>query len=201
MPDASDDLDWAGYYRWTAGRAVRPLLARALTTYGEVVPGSNALDLGCGAGVETRALLDAGFDVTAVDAAPESLAIVDRFPEVGSRLTTVGAPMQEVALPTCDLAYAGFALPFCPPGWFDDLWHRLLTSLRPGGLLACDLFGDRDEWAGEDAATMTFVTRDRVTALLEPLDVASLDEVDEEGRAYAGPKHWHRFEVLARRPG
>jgi trans-aconitate methyltransferase len=199
MPDTFGDDVWAGYYRWNAGRAVRPLLARALTTYGEVSAGATALDLGCGAGVETRALLDAGFEVTAVDASVESLAIVDTYPEAGTRLTTVQAPMQDLALPTADLLYSGFALPFCPPDAFPALWEGLLASLRPGGLLACDLFGDRDEWAA-DSPTMTFLTAARVRELLGPLDVLALDEVDEDGQAYAGPKHWHRYEVLARRP-
>ena len=48
---------------------------------------------------------------------------------------------------------------------------------------------------------MTFLTLERVRGLVAPLDVISLDEIDEEGQAYAGPKHWHRYEVLARRSG
>ena len=48
---------------------------------------------------------------------------------------------------------------------------------------------------------MTFLTAARVRELLGPLDVVGLDEVDEDGQAHAGPKHWHRYEVLARRPG
>ena len=130
----------------------------------------------------------------------ESLAIVDTYPEAGTGLTTVQAPMQDLALPTADLLYSGFALPFCPPDAFPALWEGLLASLRPGGLLACDLFGDRDEWAA-DSPTMTFLTAARVGELLGPLDVVGLDEMDEDGQAYAGPKHWHRYEVLARRPG
>src|SRR5690242_17049204 len=159
MTDTFDDDVWAGYYRWNAGRAVRPLLARALTTYGAVSPGARAVDLGCGAGVETRALLDAGFAVTAVDASAESLAIVDTYPEAGDRLTTVHARMQDLDLPRTDLLYSGFALPFCAPDAFPALWQGLLASLEPGGVLACDLFGDRDEWAG-DSPTMTFLPLD-----------------------------------------
>jgi trans-aconitate methyltransferase len=199
MSDTFGDDVWAGYYRWQAGREVRDLLTRALTTYGAVSPGDVAVDLGCGAGVETRALLDAGFEVTAVDASVESLAIVDAYPESGTRLTAVLTPMQDVVLPAADLLYSGYALPFCTPDTFPAVWAGLLASLRPGGVLACDLFGERDEWAG-DSPTMTFLTLDRVRELVEPLDLVSLDEVDEDGKAYAGAKHWHRFEVLARRP-
>ena len=196
--DAPDEQAWAGYYRWNADRPVRDLLARALAALGAVGPGAAAVDLGCGSGQETRALLDAGFAVTAVDVTPAAVEIVSAYPEAGSRLTPVLSPMQDATLPRADLVYAGYALPFCPPEHFDRMWSSLTGALRPGGLLAVDLFGDRDEWAGEEG--MTFVDRSRVDRLCTGLDVLELTEVDEDGHAYAGPKHWHRFELIARRP-
>lgn len=189
-------LDWAGYYRWLEGRPVRPLLQRVLTEYGEVSPGATAVDLGCGDGTETRALLDAGCSVTAVDSAEASLELLARLPEAGRSLTLVHAPMQDADLPPADLVYAGFSLPFCPPDAFDGLWSRIRGALRPGGLLACDLFGVRDAWA--DEAALTFVDRDRVLALVDGLDLRSLHEIEEEGTTFRGPKHWHFFQVVAR---
>jgi trans-aconitate methyltransferase len=193
-----DDDAWAGYYRWNADRPVRELCARALATYGDVRDGAVGVDLGCGSGQETRAMLDAGFTVTAVDVTPAAIDIVSAYPEAGHTLTPVLSPMQDADLPAADLVYAGFALPFCPPEHFDRLWASVTGALRSGAVLAVDLFGDRDEWAGEDG--MTFVDRLRVDRLSEGLEVIDLTEVDEDGRAYAGPKHWHRFELIARRP-
>jgi SAM-dependent methyltransferase len=193
---ALDDVDWAGYYAYLGERPVRPLLTRALEEYGEVAAGAAALDLGCGSGIETRALLAAGFSVTAVDASAASMDLVGRLPETGTTLTPVRAAMQDADLPAADLVYAGYALPFCPPDRFEELWRGIRGALRPGGLLACDLFGVRDAWSGEDY--LTFVDRASVDRLLEGLDVRFLAEIEEEGEAYAGPKHWHRFEVVAR---
>jgi SAM-dependent methyltransferase len=198
VADAPDDEDWAAYYRWGQGREVRELLTRALTAHGPVMPGAVAVDLGCGAGVETRALLAAGFAVTAVDASPAAIELLDALPERGRRLTPVLAPMQDAALPSADLVYAGYSMPFCPPGVFGALWAAVREAVRPGGLLAVDLFGDRDDWAGDDK--MTFVDRDRLDELVAGWDVVWCDEVDAAGKAYSGPKHWHRFEVIARRP-
>ncbi len=190
--------DWEGYIRWSAGREVRPLLMRVVNHYGEVAPGATAVDVGCGDGTETQALLDAGFAVTAVDAADGSIERLRRLPEHGTTLSTVHSPMQDAELPDADLVYAGYSLPFCPPEHFPAFWQRLVSTVRPGGLLACDLFGDRDSWSG--APEMTFVTRDRVSELVAGLDLRSLHEIEEEGRAYSGPKHWHTFQVVARRP-
>jgi trans-aconitate methyltransferase len=193
-----DDEAWAAYYQWGQGRDVRELLSRALRAYGQVETGATAVDLGCGAGVETRALLEAGFDVTAVDAARASIEGFASLPVVGSRLTPVLARMQDLDLPSAHLVYAGYSMPFCPPEEFDGLWAGVRGAVRPGGMLAVDLFGVRDEWAGDEG--MTFVDRERVDILVAGWDVLWLDEVDAQGKAFAGPKHWHRFEVVVRRP-
>jgi len=197
MADQRDEgLDWAGYYAYLGDRPPRPLLVRALEEYGEVATDASAVDLGCGSGIETRALLDAGFSVTAIDSSPDSMRRLAELPEHGGRLTAVPSPMQDAELPAADLLYAGFALPFCPPQRFDDLWRAIRAAISRGGLLAVDLFGVRDAWAGEP--DLTFLTRERLADLLVGLDVRSLHEIEEEGQAYAGPKHWHRFEVVAR---
>ncbi|WP_243420800.1 hypothetical protein [Micromonospora globispora] len=47
---------------------------------------------------------------------------------------------------------------------------------------------------------MTFLSEASARALLEGLDLVSFTERDEEGAAYSGPKHWHVFDVIARRP-
>jgi trans-aconitate methyltransferase len=196
-PDAPT-RDWAGYYAWVEGRVVRPLLTRALDHYGEVSPGATAVDLGCGDGTETKALLEAGFAVTAIDAAEGSMDRLRRLPEAGGRLRLVHAAMQDAEIRPADLVYAGYSLPFCPPDAFDGLWGRLRDAVRPGGLLACDLFGELDQWSG--TPDMTFVTRERVRDLVAGLDLRSLHEIEEEGSTYTGPKHWHNFQVVARRP-
>jgi hypothetical protein len=51
-------------------------------------------------------------------------------------------------LPGADLVFAGYSLPFHSRASFDRLWTLIRRSLRPGGRIAVDLFGDRDSWAG-----------------------------------------------------
>ena len=192
---ASDDV-WAGYYAAVEGRPVRPLFVRALQEFGEVRPGFKAVDLGCGGGTESRALLDLGFTVTAIDSSEAAVARLSAFPEAGSALVVRQAPLEEVEIPKSDLIYAGLSLPFCRPDSFASLWSRVLGALRPGGLLACDLFGVRDDWAVD--TDLTFVTRDQVLTMVAGLGLRSLHEIEEEGASYAGPKHWHTFQVVAR---
>jgi len=71
-----------------------------------------ALDLGAGAGRDTRYLLQQGFHVTAVDNDPQAVAMLRSFPE--EKLQVVQAAFEDVAFETYDLINAQFALPFFP---------------------------------------------------------------------------------------
>jgi hypothetical protein len=46
----------------------------------------------------------------------------------------------------------------------------------------------------------TFHTRRQVEMLLDGLDILRLDETERDGHAFSGPKHWHTFDILARKP-
>lgn len=77
----------------------------------------------------------------------------------------------------------------------------MLAALRPGGVLAVHLFGDRDSWAAGQSAVegMTFHRRDEVENLVAGLKVLHLEEREFDGPSGRGPKHWHRYDVIARR--
>ena len=73
-------------------------------------------------------------------------------------------------------------------------------QLRPGGILVVNFFGPRDSWAGRDG--MRFIDADAVRELVDGLELLALDEEDQDGNSFLGPKHWHVFDVIARRsPG
>jgi hypothetical protein len=47
---------------------------------------------------------------------------------------------------------------------------------------------------------MTFHARHQVEVLLDGLDILRLQETEQDGHAFSGPKHWHTFDILARQP-
>jgi SAM-dependent methyltransferase len=162
-----------------------------------------AIDLGCGDGSETLALLARGWMVVAVDSAPEAIArLRASVPLEGTaRLTTVVGAFHEVELPDADFVYAGLSLPFCAPGDFVDVWRAVTHALRGGGAFAGHFFGPHDSWAS--TPDMTFHTREQLKGLFTGFDVHVFREQDEDGTAVSGPKHWHVFHVIAtkRLPG
>jgi trans-aconitate methyltransferase len=143
-------------------------------------------------------LLDAGWRVVAVDSAPSTPARLAQQIGACERLEVRVQAFKDLRLEGVDLVHAAYALPFTDPTDFPSVWQGLRDALSPGGWLAVDLFGDRDDWAHTEG--MTFLTRSRLGELLQGLDVVLLDEEDEDGRAFTGPKHWHVFHVLARQP-
>lgn len=194
---ARDAAHWATYNESQGDRPPRPLCRDVLALAG---PGEGrlAVDLGCGAGIETRAMRGAGWRVHAIDSEPSTVARLGR--EVGDDpdVEVVLARIDEVGLPAADLVHASYTLPYVDPQHFPGFWEGLVRSLRPGAWLAVDLFGEKDSWAGDEG--ISSVTRAELDGLLEGLDVVRLDEEDEDGTASSGPKHWHVFHVIAQRP-
>ncbi|GIW73897.1 MAG: hypothetical protein KatS3mg103_0419 [Phycisphaerales bacterium] len=139
----------------------------------------------------------------AIDAHPMALELTANHPRIGAaerrRLTLRRASMEGLRLPACDLLNASFSLPFCRPEAFDRLWEAIHRAIRPGGVLACQLFGDADSWAA--LPDRTHHSRRQVGALLRGrYRVVHLREERADGHDAEGyAKHWHVFHLVARR--
>ncbi|WP_027351139.1 class I SAM-dependent methyltransferase [Halotalea alkalilenta] len=190
---------WERYYRLNERREGSPLLRRALAM---IAPDQrqSAVDLGCGAGLESGLLLERGWSVHAVDKQRSAIdrveAIAQRLPQ--GRLTTVTSHFESLGpLPSSSLVFAGMSLPFCHPDGFPRLWALITRALVPGGLFVGNLLGDRDGWSS--IPTMTFHSLAQAEASLLEFEVLSFAEIEEDGSSMRGPKRWHRFDIIARR--
>lgn len=200
MESLADSKVWADYNAAQAERPVRSLCLDAMAFAG---PGNGrcAIDLGCGAGKETLAMLRAGWHVHAVDSLPDTrerlLAIAP--PDVDGRLRIEVRAFQDLrALPPAGLIFAGYSLPFIHPDRFAGFWAVMLRALQPQGVLAVNLFGDRDSWA--DIPEWNFHTETGARQLFAGLEILKFDVYDDDGQSFRGPKHWHIYDVIARKP-
>src|SRR4026207_1985241 len=125
----ADDDAWSAYYEANEARPPRGLLFDVLGRFR--TPGQ-AIDLGCGTGVDTAAMLERGWSVFAPDAQQEAL---DRPPRrVGAdvpRLRTQRTAMEEVELPLADLVWASFSLFFCDPARFPAVRRKIEHAPSP----------------------------------------------------------------------
>jgi demethylmenaquinone methyltransferase/2-methoxy-6-polyprenyl-1,4-benzoquinol methylase len=106
-------------------------LERALARFD---PRGEVLELACGTGLWTRRLVDYATHVTAVDAAPEVLAI-NRGRVVDRPVTFVEADLFEWTPPAAayDVCVFTFWLSHVPEDRFASFWERVAGALRPGG--------------------------------------------------------------------
>jgi SAM-dependent methyltransferase len=193
--------DWAAFYRSTIGREPRPLFTKGMAAVEAtgVAPGQ-AIEIGFGDGRETLALLEAGWRVLAIDPAPAAAEVLrSQVPaHLAGHVEIRSVPAEDTDLVPFDLLYAGYSLPFLGADAFDRFWSEARDRLRPGGILVVNFFGPRDSWAGRDG--MRFINVDAVRRHVDGLELLALNEEDQDGDSFLGPKHWHVFDVIARRP-
>ncbi len=158
------------------------------------------MELGCGAGTDSLELMRRGWRVLATDQQPEAVEFLSR--RVPSRLrrslTVQVSPMEDLELPKADLVYASFSIPFSAREEFPRLWKKIRQALVPGGHFAGQLFGSRDQWVGE--RELIFHSPRQAKALTRGYRVDLFRETEEEGRSFAGPKHWHYFDLILEKP-
>lgn len=198
---------WLDFLAATRGREPDPGSLAAIDAARDGIRASGlAIDLGCGSGNETLAMLRAGFRVLAVDALPEAVAMtVERAREerLSGRLTAERSDLATLSLPGgAALIHARFALPFVPQADFERLWRGIRGALAPGGCFAGQLFGPDDQFAREaPAGSMSFHDAAAVSRLIAGLEVLRNEEVAKEGHTALGrPKYWHVHHLLLRAP-
>ena len=206
MIDSSEkstvDRDWSAYYQAVAGRPPRDTLLKALDLFDlEKLTKSPrfAVDLGCGDGRDTVELLKRGWQVLAIDGNEEAISkLYDRKDIDSTWLETQVRRFEGLTLPnSIDLINSSFALPFCRPEDFPNLWSKIIASLRSGGRFCGQLFGDRDTWA-TTYPNMTHYSKEKVEKLLRSFQVEYFEEEEHHGETAIGEqKYWHIFHIVA----
>jgi tellurite methyltransferase len=187
--------DWLSFYEKTKENPPSELLIKALVYVNHK---KKAIDIGGGALKDSRLLLKEGFEVMDLDSQALSSEMVGglnpkKFHQIISTFEDFDFTKNEY-----DLASAMYALPFNPPNTFDEVFERIKQSLRMNGIFCGNLFGIRDEWAGN--TEMTFHTLKQAKRLLSDMEIISFEERERDGKIASGKKkHWHTFEFIAKR--
>ena len=198
--------DWAKHYQYYGQKEIPPsaVLQKALELFAqEKLPPKEplAIDLGCGTGIDTLALLMNGWNVLAIDQERSALQqLTDSIPTFRKEaLTTQCSTFENLTgLPACHLVNASFSLPFCRPDRFDDLWTLLVNCLLPNGRFSGHFFGIDDSWSGRP--NMTFHDSHGVERLFSGFELEVIKEVNKPGKTVSGEtKHWHVFHVVAQK--
>ncbi|NVN62648.1 methyltransferase domain-containing protein [Pseudomonas putida] len=199
--DACGSFKWTTYYEHHRDRPASSLLHTAIGLASTQTNSRKAVDLGCGSGNETRALLQAGWDVLAIDREPAAIEMVHAIglDHPAAKLETATQWFESIeALPPSSLIHAGMALPFCHPDHFEKFWSVVTSALLPGGVFVGQLFGDKDDWASDPERT--FHSESEARVLFQDLSLKAFKIHEYDGLSMRGTKHWHRFDVIAQKP-
>lgn len=202
----SDSEVWKAYNLAGAPAPARPRLVKTLETFFSDAQGK-ALDLGCGGGRDTRALLSKAWAVDAVDSNRESARLMthlkSEYRPTKLRFFKTDFKNLQLEESAYDLINASYSLPFCHPSEFPLFWRKILSWLKPNGILSCELFGTEDSWAKsiELRQSMTFFTQTEVEVLFSELKTEFFDEERINRTTFTGAlKHWHSFTCISRKP-
>ena len=90
-------------------------------------------------------------------------------------------------------------MPFNNPETFPAVFANIVGSLKKGGIFTGQLFGNNDEWNRGDGK-YNFHTKEQVQDLLSSLEIIELTEEEkDEPKANGVIKHWHIFNIIARK--
>lgn len=188
------EFKWENFYKLTKNRPPWPLLVEAVNLLSQR---KAALDIGCGAGRDSRFLLEEGFRVTALDSDPNAVALMTSFSQ--DYLRVVQSSFETFDFETYDLVNAHFALPFLSEEYFHVVFARIKEALHAGGLFVGQFFGVNDEWNTPENQ-MTFLTREQAEDELRGLKTLVFREEDIDSHVADGtPKHWHVFHIIAQK--
>lgn len=159
-----------------------------------------AIDLGCGAGRDTIFLLKNGWNVTAIDVETTENYIKNSLSkEEITRLTFINENFSKAEFPKSDLVIAYNSLPFVKKENFTKIWDKVENCINSGGFFIGTFWGVNDSW-NTPQDFRRFMTKDEVINLFEKFDIVKLEESEKDGiSANKKPKHWHTFEIVAKR--
>lgn len=188
--------NWLDYYKKVAGRESDSILKLALDNH--IIAKCVAYDMGCGAGDDTKYLLDNGFKVIAVDKEPSAIEFIKTTIKENINLTLQVNSFEKLSLARSGLIFGRASFPFCNPRYFNKFWNKLRLSLKKDGILCGTLFGDQDTWATNNE--MTFISHRDWEKLLKDFDILYFDEQAFDGvTALGSKKHWHIYYFILKK--
>lgn len=158
----------------------------------ELPPDAHILDAGCGSGRDTRAFLERGYRVTAMDASPEMAKLATDFTGQSCLLLS----FQEMEFSeTFDGVWACASLLHVSKSEMIDVMRRLIRALKVDGILYVSMKEGFGERVAEDGRFFSYYTVDSFKQLLATFaalrEIAFWQSDDIRSRQHIGP--WLNF--------
>lgn len=160
----------------------------------------NAIELGCGAGRDTIALINNNWKVRAIDKENVENIIKERLTD--EQLKNLKFEVQEfenLSICKTDLIIANNSLSFCNKEYFGKLWNTISENIKSKGFFVGNFFGENDDWK-KSKDEMSFFTKEDILKMFSTFKIINFKEIEKEEKTVLGNmKHWHIFEIIAQK--
>lgn len=177
------------YYKSTVDVDVRELYEPFLR---ELPSAGRILDAGCGSGRDTKAFLERGYRVLAIDASPQMAQLATAL--TGQRCAVLRFQEMEF-YEEFDGIWACASLLHVPKSQMPDVMRRFTQALKPGGVFYLSLKEGEEEQVAEDGRFFNYYTVESFRRLLA--NFPALGELarwkTEETRSHRHRSLWLNF--------
>ena len=189
------DKKWGEYYYHTKESKPHKNVEMFLTL--NIMPGK-AIDLGCGAGRDTIALIKNNWRVLAVDKENTENIIKERLSvQEQEKFTFMQSLFGNMSLPKANLVVANFSLPFTKKECFDTAWSKIESAIVDRGYFVGNFLGERDSWKN-----LITLPKQKVIRLFDKFELIQFEEIEKDGKSASGEqKHWHVYDIIAKKLG
>lgn len=208
LEEQKQESNWEGsrgleYIKRTNNREPRKQLIRLV----EKLEPSSAIELGIGAGNETKFLLEKGWKVLAIDinekCQSQVISQIDAKQAQNFMFKKQKFETLELEKNSCDLLVAFDSLHFCNKKYFNDFFEKVIGAIRKDGYFIGNLLGVNDSWRKTKEIDMPFFTKEEIIELFKDFEFCTNglieSEIDGKTAVSEKNKHWHTFFIKAKK--
>lgn len=129
----------------------------------ELTPGGHILDAGCGSGRDSKAFVELGYRVTAIDASPQLARLASAY--TGQRCEVLAFQNMQFRQEFNGI-WACASLLHVPTRDMKSVLTRFIQALRPGGVLYISLKEGAGERVADDGRFFNYYTEDSFRKVL-----------------------------------
>jgi cyclopropane fatty-acyl-phospholipid synthase-like methyltransferase len=190
-----DRQSWESYYENTKDNPPSNLLKDNIAL---ITEGSTVLDFGCGAGKDSKYLLQNNYRVVAVDADINAKKYLEILPNQNN-LDIKISKFEDFNFDKYDAVNSSYALSFMNPDIFPKVFDKLLSSIKSGGIFMGNIFARGDGWDKPDA-DMTFLDEAEIRSYFNNFEIIKFEEEDAIRELASGSKkHWHQYFIVGKK--